>query len=56
MVVKCVLCDWESKTFQEEGFDILKDRLQDHIEENHLDTVIEVWMNNQNADEFKDIE
>lgn len=60
----CPMCDWKrtgaghyKNNSWVSGYDIVRDKLWEHIEEEHIDTVMEVWMNNQSSNnvvKFKD--
>ena len=55
----CPFCEWKSvsngikyKSFKrknQSAHDVLYDRLWSHLEEEHIDMIMEVWMNNQSS-------
>lgn len=57
LIAFCPLCKWQSvsggnkfKSFKRKNIqasEILYDKLYSHFEEEHIDLIMEVWMNNQ---------
>lgn len=62
------VCDWEVKakdywrkvskyrSIFVSGENIVRNKLERHYEEEHLDIILEVWMNNQSSDSIEEIQ
>lgn len=52
-MAKCPICDYKTKSFQHNALDIVHNKMHEHLEIEHQDTIIESFRNS--ICEFKEI-